>query len=207
LRKRYKLPSLPYKASALEPILSGKVVELHWDKHFRGYVENANRALQRLEEIQEKREFESLMGATQDLVFNASGFVMHQLYFECIGPKAGGEPEGELLDAIKERFKTFERFKQQFNALGESLKGSGWVVLIWEPHIQSLELEQIHDHQRNLIHCSWNLMCVDVWEHAYYLQYQNRKSDYLEGMWKLWNWEYIQTTFAKSRKAEGVFNA
>lgn len=188
---RYVLPQLPYDYSALEPHVSGKIMELHHGKHHAAYVKNANAVLDGLDEARAKDDFTRLAALERALAFNLSGHILHSVFWQNLGPGPGGEPRGELAEAIARDFGDFSRFKRQFNEVAGSIMGSGWAALVWEPVGARLLITQIYDHQSNLSQAGVPVMVLDAWEHAYYLQYQNRKTDFFESLWQLWNWRDI----------------
>lgn len=171
---RYTLPDLPYGASALEPHISGRILELHHGKHHAAYVKNANSVLEQLDEAREKQDFVRLASLERALAFNLSGHILHSIFWRNMRPQ-GGVPQGEFAAAIDEDFGGFDRFKRQLNVVAATIMGSGWAALVWEPIGSRLLITQIYDHQSNLAQAGVPLMVLDVWEHAYYLQYENAK--------------------------------
>jgi len=194
----YRLPDLPYDYSALEPHISGKMMELHHDKHHAAYVKNANSAMEQLEEAREKEDFARLSALERALAFNLSGHILHSIFWKNMAPKRGGVPTGDFLAAIERDFKDFNRFRRQLTEVASSIMGSGWAALVWEPIGKRLLITQIYDHQSNLAQAGVPLMVLDAWEHAYYLQYQNRKTEFFKAVWNLWNWEDIAVRYASA---------
>jgi Fe-Mn family superoxide dismutase len=195
----YSLPDLEYDYSALEPSISGKIMELHHDKHHGAYVKGANTALEKLAEAREKESFDNLPALERALAFNLSGHVLHSLFWQNMAPKAGGRPEGDLAAAIDRDFGSFDKFKKQLNAAAASIMGSGWAALVWEPLGERLVISQIYDHQSNLAQAGTPLLVLDAWEHAYYLQYENRKTDFFEKVWAVWDWEDVGSRFKQAQ--------
>jgi Fe-Mn family superoxide dismutase len=195
----YTLPELRYDYSALEPHISAKIMELHHDKHHAGYVKGANTALDRLAEARDKGRFEDIGAMEKALAFNLSGHVLHSAFWENMAPKAGGRPQGELASAITEEFGSFEILQKQVNAVAATIMGSGWAALVWEPLGKKLLVTQIYDHQSNLAQAGTPLLVLDAWEHAFYLQYQNRKTEYFDAVWNVWNWEDVAGRFQAAR--------
>jgi superoxide dismutase, Fe-Mn family len=192
---RYALPDLRYDYGALEPHISGKIVELHHGKHHAAYVKAANEAIEQMQEVRAKvfdkapPVLAAELGAlAQKLAFNVSGHVLHSLYWQNLTPGGGGDPDGDLRDAIARDFGSFARFKSQLVATAMGVMGSGWAALVWDPLLKRLGTTQIHDHQSHVTQGSIPLLVLDVWEHAYYLQYQADKAKYLDAIWSLWNW-------------------
>jgi Fe-Mn family superoxide dismutase len=195
----YELPELPYDYAALEPHISGRIMELHHDKHHGAYVKGANETLEKLDEARSKEDFSSLGKLEKALAFNLSGHVLHSLFWRNLASKSGGRPEGEFAEAIRKDFGSFEKFRKQMSQTASTIMGSGWAALIWEPVAQRLMTTQIYDHQSNLAQGGLPIMVLDAWEHAYYLQYQNRKVDFFEAVWSVWNWQDIAERYAAVR--------
>ena len=192
---RYTLPDLPYAHNALEPHISGRIMELHYGKHHAAYVKNANSVLDQLDEAREKQDFARLAALERALAFNLSGHILHSIFWQNLTPNGGGEPVGDLLGAINMDFGGFERFRKQLTEVASTIMGSGWAALVWEPIGKRLLITQIYDHQSNLAQAGVPLMVVDAWEHAYYLQYENRKSEFFGAVWQLWNWQDISARY------------
>ncbi len=198
--KKYTLPELPYPASALEPHISGRIMTLHHDKHHKAYVDGANKASEKLREARSEGDFTRTAAFEQALAFNVSGHALHSIFWTNLSPKGGGEPKGELAEAIKRDFGSFAMFKQQLSKAAETSMGSGWGALVWEPEAERLVTVQIHDHQSQTIQGSTPLLVLDAWEHAYYLQYQNEKAKFFEAVWNVWNWEDVAARYASARE-------
>ena len=195
---RYKLPDLPYDYNALEPHISGKIMELHHDKHHAGYVKNANSVLDQLEEERQKEDFDRLAALERSLAFNLSGHILHSIFWTNMTPKGGGTPKGDFAKAIQKDFGDFDRFRKQLTQVAVTIMGSGWAALVWEPIGKTLLITQIYDHQSNLAQAGVPIMVLDAWEHAYYLQYQNRKTEFFEAVWQVWNWQDIAARYASA---------
>ena len=195
----YTLPDLPYDYGALEPHISGQIIELHHDKHHAAYVAGANTALEKLEAARTSDDYDAIVGLQKSLAFNVSGHVMHSLFWKNLSPDGGGKPQGELAAAIDEFFGDFEAFKAQLAAVTTSIQGSGWGALAWEPVGQRLIVEQVYDHQGNVGNGSGPILVIDAWEHAFYLQYKNVKADYVEAIWNIVNWDDVAERFARVR--------
>jgi len=199
MTNKYALPDLRYDYSALEPYVSGHIMELHHDKHHAGYVKGANDALEQLDEARMKGDFTRLAALERALAFNLSGHVLHSLFWQNLAPKGAARPEGPLSEAIVEYFGSFDAFKRQLTQAASTIMGSGWAALIWEPVGRRLLTTQVYDHQSNLAQAGIPLMVLDAWEHAYYLQYENRKAEFFEAAWNVWNWRDISDRFAAAR--------
>ena len=196
----YRLPELPYDYSALEPHISGRIMELHHDKHHATYVEGANKTLEQLDEARDKADFTRLAAFEKALAFNLSGHILHSLFWQNMTPKGGGKPEGELAEALQRDFGGFDSFKKQLSQVAATIMGSGWAALVWEPLGGRLLTTQIYDHQSNLSQGGIPLLVIDAWEHAFYLQYENRKAEFFEAVWKVWNWKDVAQRFRDARK-------
>ncbi|HTR02217.1 MAG TPA: superoxide dismutase [Thermoanaerobaculia bacterium] len=198
----YTLPDLRYDFAALEPHISGKIMELHHDKHHAAYVKGANQALERLGEAREKEDFTRIGALEKALAFNLSGHVLHSLFWQNLTPKGGGEPKGELAEAIRRDFGSFAKLRRQLTEAASTIMGSGWGALVWEPLAGRLLTTQIYDHQSNLSQAGVPLLVLDAWEHAYYLQYQNRKTDFFEAVWNVWNWQDVSERYVGVRSLD-----
>jgi Fe-Mn family superoxide dismutase len=197
--KKYTLPELKYDYGALEPHISGKIMELHHDKHHKAYVDGANNTLAALGE---KNDFAKLKGLEHQLAFHVSGHVMHSLFWQNLAPKAGGEPDGALAEAIRNDFGSFAAFKAQLTGAAMTITGSGWAALAWEPVGRRLVTTQIHDHQSEITQGGLPILVLDAWEHAYYLQYQNQKKSFFDAVWNLWNWQDVAARLASVSKTD-----
>lgn len=198
----YILPDLPYDYSALEPHVSARIMELHHAKHHAAYVKNANSALESLDEARAKSDFTRVAAQEKALAFNLSGHILHSILWQSMKKKGGGEPTGPLAEAIARDLGSFSLFKQQMNEVAATIMGSGWAALVWEPIGQRLLITQVYDHHSNLAQAGVPLMVIDAWEHAYYLQYQNRKTEYFDVMWNVWNWNDIAQRFTAARQVK-----
>src|SRR5262249_40790857 len=161
---RYVLPHLFYDYSALEPHLSGKIMELHHDKHHRAYVDEANRAMEQLLDERQAQNFSQVAWLERLVAFNVSGHVLHRIFWQNLSPDGGGRPNGELLSALERDFGSFEVFKKQIVSVATTIMGSGWAALVWDPILRRLGTIQIHDHQSEVIQASTPLLVIDVWE-------------------------------------------
>ena len=195
----YKLPDLPYDHAALEPHISGRIMELHHDKHHAAYVAGANKAIQQLGEARRQEDFSRLSALEKALAFNLSGHILHTLFWQNLRPGGGGPPRGELAETIRRDFGGFEPFKRQLTEAASSIMGSGWAALVWEPLGGRLLTTQIYDHQSNLSQAGIPLMVLDAWEHAFYLQYENRKADFFKAVWNVWNWDDVAERFTAAQ--------
>ena len=193
----YELPELDYAYDALEPHISAEIMELHHSKHHATYVAGANAALEALEKAREE-------GITQDqaralsknLAFNLGGHTNHSIFWKNLSPNGGGEPTGELAVAIDRDFGSFEKFKDHFSNAALALQGSGWAVLGYDHIAGRLVIEQLTDQQGNVSINLTPLLMLDMWEHAFYLQYKNVKADYVKAVWNVFNWDDVAERYA-----------
>ena len=198
----YTLPELPYDLAALEPHYSAEVLELHHDKHHKAYVDGANTTLDKLDQARTSDDYGSINQLQKNLAFHLSGHVLHSMFWENLSPDGGGEPDGELIAAVNEGFGSLEHFKNQMTQAALNVQGSGWGALTWEPLGQRLIIEQIYDHQSNVGQGAPPLLVLDMWEHAYYLQYKNVKADWVDAFWKIVNWPDVAARFERARTLE-----
>ena len=199
----YTLPDMPYDYAALEPAITGEILELHHAKHHAAYVKGANDTLEQLQEARSKEQLPPLVGLEKTLAFNLSGHVLHTIFWQNLSPEGGDRPEGELAAAIDEHFGSFEAFSRQLSSATATVQGSGWGILAWEPLSGRLIIEQVYDHHGNVAMGSTPLLVFDAWEHAYYLQYKNVRPDYVQRLWSLVNWADVQRRFTAARAAAG----
>ncbi|MFM1846261.1 MAG: hypothetical protein RIS19_734 [Actinomycetota bacterium] len=197
---KYVLPDLSYDYGALEPNISGKIMELHHDKHHLAYVNGANSALDALAEAREKNDLTMVNKFQKDLAFNLAGHVNHTVFWKNMSPEGGDKPTGELAAAIDEFFGSFDAFRAHFTASALGIQGSGWSILVWDILGQKLIIEQLYDHQGNLSVGSIPLLMLDMWEHAFYLDYQNVKPEYVKAFWNIVNWADVQARFLEASK-------
>jgi Fe-Mn family superoxide dismutase len=197
---KYVLPDLRYDFGALEPHISGRIMELHHGKHHATYVKGANETLEQLDEARLKSDFTRLGALEKALAFNLSGHILHSLFWQNLTPRGEDRPHGSLAEAIDHDFGNFDAFKRQLTQAASTVMGSGWAALVWEPVGRRLLTTQIYDHQSNLSQGGIPLMVLDAWEHAYYLQYQNRKTEFFDAVWHAWNWPDVVARFETARK-------
>ncbi|WP_303324242.1 superoxide dismutase [Actinomyces radicidentis] len=201
----YTLPELPYDYAALEPHISGKIMELHHDKHHATYVAGANAALEKLEAAREAEDHAAINLLEKNLAFNLGGHINHSIFWKNLSPNGGGEPEGELAEAIKDSFGSFDRFKAQFTANALGIQGSGWSVLAYDSVSGKLVTFQLFDQQGNVPVGTIPLFQVDMWEHAFYLDYLNVKADYVKAIWNIANWQDVSERLAAATsQAQGL---
>jgi Fe-Mn family superoxide dismutase len=199
----YTLPDLPYDYGALEPHISGKIMELHHDKHHATYVKGANDTLDQLAEAREKSSFASVNGLEKSLAFHLGGHINHSVFWPNLSPSGGDKPDGELGAAIDEFFGSFDAFKAHFTANANAIQGSGWSILAWDTLGQRLNILQLFDQQGNIPAAQVPIVLLDMWEHAFYLQYQNVKADYVTAWWNVVNWADATSRFNAARANTG----
>jgi superoxide dismutase, Fe-Mn family len=197
--KPYALPDLAYDYAALEPHYSARILELHHDKHHKAYVGGVNATLEKLAAARAADDLSAIVGLEKTLAFNLSGHVLHSLFWQNLTPGGTDRPSGELGAAIDEYFGSFDAFHKQLTSSAVSVQGSGWGALTWEPLGERLFIEQIYDHQGNVGQGGMPLLVIDTWEHAYYLQYQNRRADYLTAIWNVIDWTDVTNRFEHAR--------
>ena len=190
---KYKLPKLPYKKNALEPVISEKQLTIHHDKHHQGYVNNSNNILEKIEKARKEGSDLDMKTTLKALSFNIGGHILHSLFWPNLTApdQGGGKPGGELGDALNKEFGSFERFKQEFHQAAKSAEGSGWGALTYCKKTDRPIIMQIEKHNVNIYPSFQILMVLDVWEHAYYLDYQNKRGEFIDGFWKIVNWDEV----------------
>lgn len=200
----YKLPDLTYDYGELEPHLIGKIVELHHDKHHAAYVTGANTTLEKLHDARKKEDFASINQLEKGLTFHISGHKLHSILWTNMSPQGGGEPTGSVKTQIESDFEGFSQMQKQFNAATLGVQGSGWGVLSWEPLAKKLIVQQVYDHQGEHAQGGIPILVCDIWEHAFYLQYENRKAEWVNAFWKLIDWSDVNRRLEDAKK--GVFS-
>jgi Fe-Mn family superoxide dismutase len=198
----YTLPDLPYDYSALEPHISGRIMELHHDKHHATYVKGANAALEKLAAARSASNFETLALLEKSLAFNVSGHVLHSVFWTNLSPDGGGQPTGPLAQILDDTFGGFDRFRSHMNEAAATIQGSGWALASWEPAARRVVVQQVYDHQGNHGQGSVPLLAIDAWEHAYYLQYANEKAKFFDALWNVVNWADVARRYDLARSAD-----
>ncbi|WP_146341566.1 MULTISPECIES: superoxide dismutase [Nesterenkonia] len=195
----YTLPELDYDYGALEPHISGRIMELHHSKHHNTYVGGANTALEKLAEAREKGDYSTTPLLLKNLQFNLGGHTNHSIFWKNLTPNGQERPEGELAAAIDEYFGSFEAFRDQFTQAALTIQGSGWAILAYEPIGGNLVIEQFYDQQNGVPVATTPLLMLDMWEHAFYLDYQNVKPDYVKAFWNIVNWDDVAERLSAAR--------
>jgi Fe-Mn family superoxide dismutase len=192
-KKLYSLPDLPYASNALEPFISEAQLKLHHDKHHAAYVNGANALLGRLEKARADGADLDMKATAKELSFQAGGHLLHSLFWQNLAPaaKREKEPKGLLAETLMKEFGSIERFKKEFTQAAASTEGSGWAALVWCAMTKRPMIMQVEKHNVNVIPMFRILMVLDVWEHAYYLDYKNERPKFVEAFWNIVNWEVV----------------
>lgn len=197
----HKLPPLPYPEEALEPVIDRRTVNIHYTKHFAAYVSGLNTTLEKLEKARQSGDFSAIKALSRDLAFNGSGVVLHWIYFTTIGPNPSG-PSPTMEKLLARDFGSVDAFNKQFAAASKSVEASGWGVLAWEPFSKRLAILQAEKHQNLTTWGAMPILVCDVWEHAYYLHYQNRRDEYVDNFKKIIDWKKVEERFTKYCRTE-----
>ena len=200
----YELPELPYPKDALEPNIDAKTMEIHHGKHHQGYTNKVNAALEGhkfaslpIEEVLSRIE-EVPEDIRQAVINNGGGYANHKLFWTVMSPDGGGEPSGELAKAIEDKFGSFDAFKEKFSSTAASQFGSGWGWLCVDDS-GNLKVISTPNQDSPYMHGLTPILGVDVWEHAYYLKYQNRRPDYLQAFWNVVNWPQVEENYKAAK--------
>jgi Fe-Mn family superoxide dismutase len=191
---KYVLLPLPYAFDALEPVIDARTVELHYQFHHKPAVAAANKAEDGLAQARETGDFALVKHYEKELAFSLSSHILHTIYWSNLSKKAGN-PEGSLLKAIEKSFKSFDKFKAHMAAATTSVEGAGWGVLGYLPAGEKLVVLQCESHQKLTAWGVVPILVLDVWEHAYYLQYQNRRAEYVDKLFSIINWGNVAARF------------
>lgn len=187
----FKLPELPYSMDALQPYLSAETLEFHYGKHHNTYVTNLNKLVEGTKHAEAT--LETLIKTTDGGIFNNAAQVWnHTFYWNCLAPKAGGEPKGKLADMITKQWGSFAAFKEKFSAAAVGQFGSGWAWLVLNSD-GTLAIEQTGNAGNPMTKGQKPLMTCDVWEHAYYIDYRNARPKYVENFWNMVNWKFVES--------------
>jgi Fe-Mn family superoxide dismutase len=189
----YQLPKLDYEYKDLAPAISEEQLRLHHTKHHQAYVNGANALLEKLDKARKENAEVDMKAVLKELSFHEGGLVLHNMFWENLGPygKAGGKPGGVLAEEINREFGSFERFKAEFTKTANSVEGSGWAAITRCRGTGRLLLMQIEKHNNNVFPNYRLLMVLDVWEHAYYLDYKNDRAKFVENFWNIVNWNEV----------------
>lgn len=194
------LPPLPYRYDALQPYIDKEIMRIHHDKHHKSYVEGLNKAEKEMEKARSTNNFDLIKHWEREAAFNGAGHYLHTIFWTIMSPSGGGQPSGMLLQQINQSFGSFEKFKKHFTEAANNVEGGGWAILVWSPRSRRLEILQAEKHQ-NL--SQWDvvpILVLDVWEHAYYLQYKNERKKYIDNWWKIVNWKEAERRYNEAQK-------
>ncbi|WP_062295377.1 superoxide dismutase [Demequina maris] len=203
----YTLPDLTYDYGALDPHIAGEIMELHHSKHHAAYVAGANTALEKMAGARESGDFGAIAGLEKALAFNLGGHTNHSVFWTNMSPDGGDKPDGELAAAIDEHFGSFDGFRAHFTNNAMTIMGSGWSILAWDTIGKKLIIVQLYDQQGNVPVGLIPLLMLDMWEHAFYLQYKNVKADYVNAWWNVVDWDNVQQRFITATATQGLIVA
>ncbi len=192
MTQQYKLPELPYDFNALEPVISAEIMMLHYSKHHAGYVTNLNKAMEQLADAEQKMDLSMQVGLQSAIKFNGGGNINHSIFWTNLAPVGkGGAPEGALAKALAQDFGAVEKFTEQMSSKAVAIQGSGWCWLGLNKGNGRLEIATCDNQDPLVIKGLVPLLGIDVWEHAYYLQYKNVRADYVKAIWQIINWKNV----------------
>ncbi|UOR13647.1 superoxide dismutase [Halobacillus amylolyticus] len=198
----HTLPPLPYNYDALEPYISEKIMRLHHDEHHKGYVEGLNKAEKEMKKARRTGDYSLIRHWEVEAAFNGAGHYLHTIFWDNMSPYGGGKPSGPLEQEIKHTFGGFEKFKEHFSNAAEKVQSVGWAMLVWSPRSWRTEILQAEKHQNLSQQDMIPLLVLDVWEHAYYLQYTNNRSDYIDAWWNVVNWDNVNRRYQEAKKVK-----
>jgi Fe-Mn family superoxide dismutase len=200
MEKNYQLPELSYTYNELAPYISEEQLKLHHDKHHLAYVNGANAIFEKLTKARMEKSDLDMKATLKELSFHIGGHILHSIFWQNLAPVSkggGGQPSGELVEKINLDFGDFERFKKEFSQTALSVEGSGWAGLIYQPENDRLLIMQIEKHNVNIFPKAKILLVLDVWEHAYYLDYKNERAKFIEAFWNIVNWSEVEKNLKK----------
>ncbi|SFD68391.1 superoxide dismutase, Fe-Mn family [Lentibacillus persicus] len=198
----HTLPPLPYDYNALEPHISEEIMRLHHAKHHQSYVDGLNKAEKEMQKARETGDFSLIRHWEGEAAFNGAGHYLHTIFWENMSPNGGGKPGGEIAKEIQRTFGNFNQFKAHFSKAAENVQGVGWALLVWSPRSHRTEILQAEKHQNLSQQDVIPLLVLDVWEHAYYLQYYNNRKDYIKAWWNIVCWDSVNRRFNEARKVK-----
>lgn len=190
-----KMIELPYPLNALEPYYSKEMLDLHYNVLYKGYIDNTNKTEDGLKKARETNDFSNIKCLEKNLSFFGSGAILHELFFENMGPAIPTSPNVELMQQIIKDFESFEKFKEQFTAASTQVEASGWCLLVWVQKWNKLEILQCEKHQDLTLWGCKPLLVIDMWEHSYYLQYKTKRPEYINAFWNILNWNVVNKRF------------
>ncbi|WNF37953.1 superoxide dismutase [Bacillaceae bacterium IKA-2] len=198
----HNLPTLPYDYDALEPFIDEEIMRLHHSEHHKSYVEGLNKAEKEMEKARQKNDYSLIKHWEREAAFNGAGHYLHTIFWNVMSPKGGGEPRGVLREQIELDFGSYDKFKSHFSEAAKNVEAVGWTILVWAPRAGRMEILQAEKHQ-NL--SQWDvvpILPIDVWEHAYYLQYKNQRELYVDNWWNIVNWEHASKRFEQAKQLQ-----
>ncbi|MCM3770921.1 MULTISPECIES: superoxide dismutase [Priestia] len=196
---QHELPPLGYSYSALEPYINREIMRLHHSKHHQSYVDGLNKAELMLQQARNTNNFDLIKHWEREAAFHGSGHYLHTIFWEIMSPEGGGRPRRQLLQQLQKDFGSYEKFMMHFSQAAKKVEGVGWAILVWSPRSRKLEVLQAERHQ---LLTQWDtipLLVLDVWEHAYYLQYKNERDPYVDNWWKVVYWPNVEKRFEAAR--------
>lgn len=203
MQSNYKLPDLDYDYGDLEPVISSEIMKLHHQKHHATYVTNLNKSLEMYHEAEKKHDLPRMIALESSIRFNGGGHINHSLFWKNLAPTSaggGGSPSGELSHMLKKQFGSIEKFIEQFTAITVAIQGSGWGWLGFSPEKGIITIAACQNQDPLSMQGLIPLLGIDVWEHAYYLQYKNVRADYVKNIWKIIAWQEVEKRFEKANK-------
>ena len=192
---KYSLPELGYDYGALAPHISATIMELHHSKHHQAYVTGANTALEQMAEARDTGNLANINKLEKDLAFNLGGHTNHSIFWTNLSPNGGDKPTGDIASAIDDHFGSFDKFRAHFTAAALGVQGSGWAGLFWDSIGENLIIQQFFDQQASFAAGTVPILLLDVWEHAYYLDYKNKRDEYAKAWWSVVNWPVAQQRY------------
>lgn len=199
---KHQLPPLPYPYNALEPYISATTLHIHHDRHHQAYVDGLNKAGLKLVEARQRGDFSLVKHWERELAFHGSGHILHSIYWSTMGPWGPREPFGQVLQYLELYFGSWPVFRQQFTKAAEDVEASGWTLLAWQPFWGRAEILTVEKHQDLTQWGVIPILVLDVWEHAYYLDYQNRRRNYIEAWWNIVDWSEVEHRLRLALPAE-----
>lgn len=196
----HELPRLSYSYEALEPYIDAKTMHLHYKIHHKSYVDGLNKAEKALQQARETDDYSLVKHWQREIAFHGAGHYLHTIFWSNMSPSGGGEPDGLLAREIIDTFGSVEAFKKHFSAAAEKVEGSGWAIFIWSPRAGRTDILQIEKHQNLSQQDMVPLLVLDMWEHAYYLQYNANRSEYIKAWWNIVNWRDVEKRFNEACK-------
>ncbi|SFA95060.1 superoxide dismutase, Fe-Mn family [Lentibacillus halodurans] len=197
---KHTLPPLPYAYNALEPYISEEIMRLHHQEHHQSYVDGLNKAEKEMKKARKTGDYELISHWEGEAAFNGAGHYLHTIFWDNMSPDGGGKPDGAIAKEINRTFGSFDKFKEHFTNAADKVQAVGWAMLVWSPRSRRTEILQVEKHQNRSQQDIIPLLVLDVWEHAYYLQYHNNRSDYIDAWWNVVCWDSVNRRFEEAKK-------